>query len=65
MMNAAVLSLRWRAARKYARQFAIAKRRQAGTGGSGRVIVRDALAKGHSVVVLVRSKPAPWISPAD
>jgi uncharacterized protein YbjT (DUF2867 family) len=26
------------------------------TGGSGRLIVRDALAKGHSVVALVRSK---------
>jgi uncharacterized protein YbjT (DUF2867 family) len=26
------------------------------TGGTGRLIVRDALAKGHSVVVLVRSK---------
>jgi putative NADH-flavin reductase len=26
------------------------------TGGSGRLIVRDALAKGHSVVVLVRSR---------
>jgi putative NADH-flavin reductase len=25
-------------------------------GGTGRLIVRDALAKGHSVVVLVRSK---------
>ncbi len=31
------------------------------TGGTGRLIVRDALAKGHSVVVLVRSKArAPW-----
>ena len=26
------------------------------TGGTGRLIVRDALAKGHSVVALVRSK---------
>jgi uncharacterized protein YbjT (DUF2867 family) len=26
------------------------------TGGTGRLIVRDALAKGHSVVVQVRSK---------
>src|ERR1035438_4430994 len=26
------------------------------TGGTGQLIVRDALAKGHSVVVLVRSK---------
>ena len=26
------------------------------TGGTGRLIVRDALAKGHSVVVLVRSE---------
>jgi putative NADH-flavin reductase len=26
------------------------------TGGTGRLIVRDALAKGHSVVVLIRSK---------
>jgi uncharacterized protein YbjT (DUF2867 family) len=26
------------------------------TGGTGRLIVRDARAKGHSVVVLVRSK---------
>jgi len=26
------------------------------TGGTGRLIVRDALAKGHSVVGLVRSK---------
>jgi putative NADH-flavin reductase len=28
----------------------------AATGGTGRLIVRDALAKGHSVVALVRSK---------
>ena len=28
------------------------------TGGTGRQIVRDALAKGHSVVALVRSKAA-------
>ena len=26
------------------------------TGGTGRLIVRDAVAKGHSVVALVRSK---------
>jgi uncharacterized protein YbjT (DUF2867 family) len=26
------------------------------TGGTGRLIVRDAAAKGHSVVALVRSK---------
>jgi uncharacterized protein YbjT (DUF2867 family) len=26
------------------------------TGGTGRLIVRDAVVKGHSVVVLVRSK---------
>jgi uncharacterized protein YbjT (DUF2867 family) len=26
------------------------------TGGTGRLIVRDAVAKGHSVVILVRSK---------
>ena len=26
------------------------------TGGTGRLIVRDALAKGYSVVVMVRSK---------
>jgi uncharacterized protein YbjT (DUF2867 family) len=26
------------------------------TGGTGRLIVRDALSKGHSVVALVRSK---------
>jgi putative NADH-flavin reductase len=31
------------------------------TGGTGRLIVREALAKGHSVVVLVRSR-ARWIS---
>ncbi len=37
------------------------------TGGTGRLIVRDALAKGHSVVALVRSKarapdlPGAWL----
>ena len=36
------------------------------TGGTGRLIVRDALAKGHSVVVLVRSKAtAPDLTGAD
>ena len=36
------------------------------TGGSGRLIVRDALAKGHSVVALVRSKArAPDLPGAD
>ena len=33
------------------------------TGGTGRLIVRDALAKGHSVVALVRSKARARISP--
>ena len=33
------------------------------TGGTGWLIVRDALAKGHSVVALVARRPAPWISP--
>jgi uncharacterized protein YbjT (DUF2867 family) len=32
------------------------------TGGAGRLIVRDALAKGHSVVALVRSKARAPIS---
>jgi uncharacterized protein YbjT (DUF2867 family) len=36
------------------------------TGGTGRLIVRDALAKGHSVVALVRSKAtAPDLPGAD
>jgi NAD(P)-dependent dehydrogenase (short-subunit alcohol dehydrogenase family) len=32
------------------------------TGGSGRLVVRDALAKGHSVVVLVRSMARALVS---
>jgi NAD(P)-dependent dehydrogenase (short-subunit alcohol dehydrogenase family) len=35
------------------------------TGGTGRLIVRYALAKGHSVVVLVRSKARGNPTPAD
>ena len=27
-------------------------------GGTGRLIARDALAKGHSIVALIRSKPS-------
>ena len=35
------------------------------TGGTGRLIVRDALAKGHSVVALVRSKGRAPGSPGE
>jgi hypothetical protein len=33
------------------------------TGGTGRLIVRDALAKGHSSLSWFARRPAPWISP--
>jgi uncharacterized protein YbjT (DUF2867 family) len=36
-----------------------------GTGGTGRLIVRDAMAKGHSVVALVRAKTRSDLSGAE